>query len=342
MNCPTLTLTLTSAMSLDSMDMNMDRTTSRTKTLPPRLQETMSKGSLAQPRPGLYILGTVHIGSESAEEAQALIEAVKPLTVVIEIPPSRLKRIRLDNHNDNNKNAASLSESKTLTPTSSTISALRSLPALAAVGWTKGGLSGLIFSTLIVGSSLLKKSTTVNEEENTLPRRNEFTAAIEAADNVGSTVIPADWEFEELIGAVTRSVSPLGWVNLGMHVMSEAAGLRPVDPIWRLRDETMVEWALRRRNIATSRASKAHGEGTAPGLSRVLVDNRDARFADICLEVLHDNAATESIKDANYEDGQGASVVCIVGLVHLDGVVERLRNYKQKGGGRWEPQNDTG
>jgi len=291
------------------------------RTLPPRLHEAMSKGLLAQPRPDVYVLGTVHIGSESAEEAQALIEAVKPSTVVIEIPPSRLKRLR--QNNENRKHAPmDANVSKTVPPTPGTFGALRSLPALAAAGWSKGGLAGLLFSTVIVGSSLLKRSTTVSEEEKTLPRRSEFTTAIEAADKVGSTVIPADLEFEELISAVTRSVSPLGWVKLGINVLGETAGIRPVDPIKRLREETMVQWAERRRNISISRASKVHGDKTAPGLSRALVDDRDAIFTEACLKVLEANAAKSSTQD---ENGQRPVTVCIIGLVHLDGVVDRLQ-----------------
>jgi len=301
------------AMTLDS-----------SSTLPPRLQQAISKGLLARPRPDLYVLGTVHIGSESAEEAQALIEAVKPSTVVIEIPPSRLKRIRLQNNNDKRTDKPTDVTVSKMSPPSANgmFNALRSLPSLAAAGWSKGGVAGLLFATVIVGPSLLKRSTTASEEKSTLPRRNEFTAAIEAADELGSTVIPADLEFDELISAVTQSVSPLGWVELGMNVLGETAGIRPVDPIKRLRDESIVEWADRRRDVYISRASKVHGDRTAPGLSRALVDDRDVRFTEACLKVLNANDAESSEQDQN---GQSSATVCIVGLVHLDGVVDRLQ-----------------
>jgi hypothetical protein len=324
-----LGLTAAAAMTLDSR---------RTRTItgggvgnlfPPRLQDAISKGLLAQPRPGLYVLGTVHIGSESAEEARALIEFTQPSTVVVEIPPSRLKRIRAardkknDNQNHEQENAPSTTSN---TSTGSLMSALGSLPALANAGWSQGGLSGLLFSIAIVGSSLLKRSTTTNEEEESLPRVNEFTAAIKAADDLtGTVIIPADLEFEELIEAVACSVSPLGWCQMGMtFFLSEVVGLSPVDPIRRGTDETMVQWAKRRRDIATSRASKVHGKENAPELSRVLVDDRDEKFAEICLKVLGNKAAKNA---AESEDGSMASsaTVCIVGLVHLDGVVERLR-----------------
>jgi len=289
-----------------------------TSTLPPRLQDAVCRGLLARPRPDIYVLGTVHVGSESAEDVQTLIETVKPSTVVIEIPPSRLKRIR-QNNNDRHKNPTAKDHLKIEPPKSGMINALRSLPALAAAGWSKGGIAGMLFSTVIVGSSLLKQSTTLNEEEKTLPRRNEFTAAIEAADKAGSTVIPADFEFEELITAVTQNVSPLGWIKLGINVLSETVGLRPIDPIKRRRNETMVQWAERRRDVLISRASKVHGEKMAPDLSRALVDDRDARFTKACIKVIK----TTDINNQDESEGS-AIIVCVIGLVHLDGVVNRL------------------
>lgn len=303
--------------------------------LPPRLQETMAKGLLAEPRPGLYILGTAHIGSESAEEAQALIEFIRPSTVVVEIPPSRLKRIRFQNsrkkEEQNKITQPDESDATTvkLKKSGTMMSAIGSLPALAAAGWSQGGLSGLLFSTAIVGSSLLKRSTTASEEEVSLPRRNEFTAAIEVADSLNGAscnieIIPADLEFEDLVAAVSRSLTPIDWCKMGLNLfLSETVGILPADPIRRAKGEDMVQWANRRRDIATSRASKLHGEETAPEMSKVLVDERDAKFAEICLKVLSNNARDAEVND----DGQVANTatVCIVGLVHLDGVVERLQ-----------------
>jgi hypothetical protein len=46
----------------------------------------------------------------------------------------------------------------------------------------------------------MKRSLTANEEMGSLPRRNEFPAAIiAAADAIGATVVPADLEVAELI-----------------------------------------------------------------------------------------------------------------------------------------------
>eukprot|EP00586_Coscinodiscus_wailesii_P021257 CAMPEP_0172504156 /NCGR_PEP_ID=MMETSP1066-20121228/176045_1 /TAXON_ID=671091 /ORGANISM="Coscinodiscus wailesii, Strain CCMP2513" /LENGTH=46 /DNA_ID= /DNA_START= /DNA_END= /DNA_ORIENTATION= len=45
---------------------------------------------------------------------------------------------------------------------------------MASAGYSNGGISGLIFSTVIVWSSLLKRSVTNSEEMEKLPRKNEF------------------------------------------------------------------------------------------------------------------------------------------------------------------------
>ena len=58
------------------------------------VENLISKGLLARPHPNLYVLGTVHIGSKSAKEAKELIEAVRPKHVVVEVSPTRLRRLK--------------------------------------------------------------------------------------------------------------------------------------------------------------------------------------------------------------------------------------------------------
>ena len=296
--------------------------------VPAHLESMFSKGLLARPHPNLYVLGTVHIGSKSAQEAQLLIETVKPSNVVVEIPPSRLKRIqqkaaqirmeaeREEASNDRNSgirndNAMGSERTKDKSLNGTGLwSAVRTFPAFASAGYAKGGLSGLLFSTVIVWSSLLKRSTTADEEVESLPRRNEFEAAVAVCEDVGANVIPADLEFEDLIQTVAKSMTPLKWMSLGIAVLSESIGLRESDPIRRGKHESIVAWENRRRDVKTARASRAHGEYATPELSNVLVQYRDAEFARICLEMLEKNM------------DRGETTVCIVGLVHLDGIVD--------------------
>ena len=274
----------------------------------------------------MYLLGTVHIGSESAEEARLLIDTVKPKAVVVEVATSRVATIRRRNeaakkardNESNNDEVESLSTPRSKSNDPGVL--LKSLPALAEKGWSTGGIAGLLFATTIIWGSLLKRSFTAQEETDTLPRADEFAAAIEAADTVGASVIPCDVELEELIGTVVRSLSFVGWMSLALNVAAETIGLREVDPIRRRRGESVVDWAMRRRDIATARASRTHGEELSAGLNKALVDDRDERFARYCKKVI------ELSEDMA---GVGDAIVCVVGLVHVDGVAKRLQDNTQ-------------
>eukprot|EP00579_Thalassiosira_antarctica_P021661 CAMPEP_0201970738 /NCGR_PEP_ID=MMETSP0904-20121228/33387_1 /ASSEMBLY_ACC=CAM_ASM_000553 /TAXON_ID=420261 /ORGANISM="Thalassiosira antarctica, Strain CCMP982" /LENGTH=320 /DNA_ID=CAMNT_0048519841 /DNA_START=39 /DNA_END=1001 /DNA_ORIENTATION=- len=294
-----------------------DICTCRALSLPPQLQKTVTRGLLVQPpgRPDVFILGTIHVGSESAEEASLLIKTVRPSTVVVEVAPSRLSLIRKRNNENNESNDSSTVQVQT---------ALMSLPALAQKGWTTGGAGGLIFATTILWGSLMKRSLTAREETDTLPRTNEFAAAIAAADAIGSIVMASDMEIEELMGSVAQSMNraPMEWISLGLNVVRQSIGVQEADPIRRRKDESLVQWAERRRNIATARASRAHGEATAPCISRVLVNERDEIFAESCVKALQLSRGEDDPVEGSVI---GNVTVCVVGLVHLDGVVERLK-----------------
>ena len=293
--------------------------------LPPKLQAAADKGLLIRPLPSVYLLGTVHIGSESADEARLLIDTVKPKAVVVEVATSRVATIRRRNEaakkarNNESKDGEGQSLS---TPSKSNDPGvlLKSLPALAEKGWSTGGIAGLLFAITIIWGSLLKRSFTAQEETDTLPRADEFAAAIEAADAVGASVIPCDVELEELIGNVVRSLSLLGWMSLALNVAAETIGLREVDPIRRRRGESVVDWATRRRDIATARASRTHGEELSAGLNKALVDDRDERFARYCKKVIELSEDMTGVEDA---------IVCVVGLVHVDGVAKKLQDNTQ-------------
>ena len=290
--------------------------------LPPKLQAAADKGLLIQPLPSVYLLGTVHIGSESAEEARLLIEAVEPKALVVEVAPSRVETIRRRNEaakkaRNDESNGNEVETLRAPNQRNDPGVLLKSLPALAEKGWSTGGIAGLLFAITIVWGSLLKRSFTAQEETDTLPRADEFAAAIEAADAVGASVIPCDVELEELIGNVVRSLSLVGWISLALNVAAETMGLREIDPIRRRRGETVVEWATRRRDIATARASRIHGEELSKGLNKALVDDRDERFARYCMKVI------ELSEDMMNETDD--VIVCVVGLVHIDGVAKRLQ-----------------
>lgn len=260
----------------------------------------LSSPLLFHPLPNLYILGTVHIGSESAEEAEALIEHVGPDTVIVEVGPSRLERLQkrkqtsgqqASSESNNATTSMSSNVSSPMTMTTETekqqqtsfSQAILSLPAFIDRGLSAGGLPGLLFALVILWPSLVKRSLTTHEEKDSLPRRDEFAAAIDATPDK-SKIVAADWELDELIVKMATALSPIGWIQLGANSASIAVGLRPVDPIRRLRGESIADWAKRRRLPETSRKSKQHGEAVSPQLHQVLVHERDEQFARLCLE----------------------------------------------------------
>ena len=272
----------------------------------------------------IYILGTVHIGDESANEATILINAVRPSIVIVEMSPSRLEekqklRIRQirqqqqqaksedDVSNKKKKKMedqqqqqqqARKNEGRTRTP--GTI-LFDTIPQLAMKGWEHGGFGGLLFSAGMIGGTLLKQSLMNNgdgddDNDNDIRHRyDEFEATIIAANNnnnnninatTTTSIVAADYEFEELIKEVSDAMTPCSWLRIFTISILENIGLYPKDPIVRQRDETYREWKNRRRNITTARASRIHGDKTCYELSQILVTTRDERFAKCCIEAI--------------------------------------------------------
>ena len=284
--------------------------------LPPLLEAARQQGLLVvvqQPR--IFVLGTVHLGAASADEATLLIKTVKPQTVVLEVAPSRVETMRRRNNANiqrSNENPSSSTKSNASSANNNPLVLLQALPALAEKGWSTGGIAGLVFVTTVVWTSLVKRSFTADEEADVLPRVDEFAAALAAADSVGANVVAADVELEALIGAAAQSLSTADWFQLAKSVVGETLEA-PCDPVRRRPGETMIQWFDRRRNIDTARASRRHGEQRCATLARVLVDDRDERLANACRQAMQQQ---QTSKDE--------VVVCVVGLVHLDGVVQRL------------------
>lgn len=275
-------------------------------TLTPRLTKAVADGLLVQPLPNLYILGTVHIGSESAIEAEELIELLKPDTVIVEASPSRQQVL------EQRKNTDTLHKHPVKPKTTDPVSAILSWPAFADRGWSAGGFMGFVFASAILWPSFVKRSLSGNEEETELPRRDEFAATVQAAINLKDVIIvAADSELDELILDFSQTMSIGDWLQFGYREGIETnLGLRPKDPTRRRVNESIADWAKRRRTIETARASKIHGKEISSSFSNAVVDRRDTRFAQACLDALG--------KDAQQ------TIVCVVGLVHVDGICARL------------------
>ncbi len=368
---------------------------------------------LLRPHPNLYILGTVHIGSKSAQDVENVMKIIQPSTMIVEIPPSRCIRIQQkiiqedwnkekdnndgndDDDNDVQQNLQQPQQSlQTQKPTMDIPSVIGTLPSLVMAGYTKGGISGVIFSIFMVWSTLLKQSSTAtmtmmkeDKEEERLVRINEFETAIRIAtaqslmrkrksmamtnnkeekdyykyknkndddekdkgqskknsDNDNGDdikIIPADIEFEELIQRIAKNMTFLQWIQLGFSLLQQELGILPKDPIQRKTDmknyESWKEWETRRRDIKVARASRIHGEEIMSlPLSNVLVNQRDDEFARICIEELmlvssscqYDSSDEEDHKEEDdIVAGDKPIIMCVVGLVHVDGIVSRVQS----------------
>ena len=276
----------------------------------------------------VWILGTVHLGSESAFEARELIAAVEPDVVVLEMPPLRLAAI----------------SKATLTPRPAATPPGALFAPLISRGLKVYGLSGALVCA-ILWWELYTRSTTKDEEEAVMPRMDEFvaaaTAATASAASTTAQVVAADWETDDLIMRAAAAMSVGEWVRLGAASAVDAlTGAR--DPLKRRRtaagNEPVTAWADRRRDIETSRASRAFAEARSPALERVLVDDRNAAFVQAARSAAREavsEAMGQAVERATREglnDGAAAAeaaaqprrVVFCVGLVHLDGLKSRL------------------
>eukprot|EP00980_Cylindrotheca_fusiformis_P004647 scaffold991_cov128-Cylindrotheca_fusiformis.AAC.19 len=269
-----------------------------TKT-PPPLQPLLQQGLLVHLRPDLFILGTVHLGSTSAQDVKLVLETLEPSKVIIEFPPSRLQRVRTQSVVAT-KNETSL------------LKALGTFPSLASTGLSIAGFSGMLVTIGLVWSSLVKRSLTSQEENRLLPRQNEFEVAVLVADSMGTEVVPADLEFDVLVRRISKAMTIRRWIQLAQTALKETIGASESDPINRKRGESMVDWERRRRQIQTARASAAYSKSSTPELHQVLVPDRDEAIARLCMKALDE------------EDSR--PIVCVVGLVHVDGIVNILRD----------------
>ena len=167
----------------------------------------------------VYLLGTVHLGSDSAYEAEELIGAVKPDVVVLEMMPSRLNALPSP--------PAATAAVALPAKVSTKVEPWSLLSPLVSRGWAAGGMGGAI-TCLVLWWEVLERSRTRDEEDAELPRRDEFVAAAAAAAAVATTtdsppplpptpvVVAADWELDELIRRVATAMTGVDWARLAL------------------------------------------------------------------------------------------------------------------------------
>jgi hypothetical protein len=213
--------------------------------LPACLSDAAARGLLitipaACTRREVVLLGAVHLGNASARDSRELISCTRPATVVLELSPSRIETIRARLQQPSDAAAPS-------PPHSPVAWAL--VLSLARLGWAAGGLGGVGVACVMAREALERERT----RERDLSREDAFAAAVAAADAVGAEVVAADLELHELIKAICHNMDPISWTRL---LAAELRGDAARDPIKRGHfnaDETLIDWADRRRNVSLAR-----------------------------------------------------------------------------------------
>ena len=218
--------------------------------LPACLSDAAARGLLITVPPAacarreVVLLGAVHLGNASAHDIRELISRTHPATAVLELSPSRLDAIRA------RLQRSSFADAAPFPPQSP--GAWTLMLSLLRLGWAAGGLGG-VGVACVMAREVLERERTREEEERDLPKEDAFAAAVAAADAVGAEIIAADLELHEIINAICRNMDPISWTRL---LAAELRGESARDPIKRGHfntDETLSDWADRRRNISLAR-----------------------------------------------------------------------------------------
>ena len=218
--------------------------------LPACLSDASARGLLITVPPAacarreVVLLGAVHLGNASARDSRELISCIRPATVVLELSPSRIETIRTRLQRPSDGAAA---PSPPHSP-----GAWALVLSLARLGWAAGGLGGVGVACMMAREAL-ERERTREEEERDLSREDAFATAVAAADAVGAEVVAADLELCELIKAICHNMDPISWTRL---LAAELRGDAARDPIKRGHfnaDETLIDWADRRRNVSLAR-----------------------------------------------------------------------------------------
>jgi hypothetical protein len=64
-------------------------------------------------------------------------------------------------------------------------------------------------------------SSNANEEAKSLPRKDNFAVAVDAANTINAQVVATDYELDELIGTVLQSMMPQGWFSFGIVTLAK-------------------------------------------------------------------------------------------------------------------------
>ncbi len=211
----------------------------------------------------IILIGTAHVSRESARLVKEIIHEEKPDTVCVELCHSRLKSIR-DNENWRNMNIVNVIKEK----------------------------KAMLLLMNLMLASFQKK---IAEKFDIKPGQ-EMINAVEAAEAVGATLIPADREIQVTLTRVWRSMGLWEKVKLMFQLMLSMGGSDEIteEEIEQMKQEDLLQTLL-------ADVKKSH-----PIMEKVLIAERDQFLA------------------AKISSAPGQRIVAVVGAGHAPGIKRHL------------------
>ena len=211
----------------------------------------------------ITLIGTAHVSRESAQLVKDIIHEEKPDTVCVELCHSRLKSIR---DNDNWRN-------------------------MDIVNVIKEKKAMLLLMNLMLASFQKK----IAEKFDIKPGQ-EMINAIEAAEEEGATLIPADREIQVTLTRVWRSMGPWEKTKLMFQLMLSMGSSDEIteEEIEQMKQEDLLQTLL-------ADVKKSH-----PIMEKVLIAERDQFLA------------------AKISTAPGNHIVAVVGAGHAPGIRKHL------------------
>ena len=286
----------------------------------------------------IYLLGTAHISETSADLAAQLVRDVAPTGVFVELDLKRVgglpqqgqsvSRVNMGQASDTDSidtvlASAGVPASRVVVPAMATTSS----PALvAADGSTTAQLPiaqqeprgmqarALNFGAAQVGNAI--KGMYKNLDQQGFKPGNEFVAAVQEGQKIGSAIILGDQDVEVTLRRLVQALAatdlskltdPNSEVNQSMQELLPSGATDPNQPTMNKDDLSILVESMKTRDRV--REIMGQLKKVAPELVNVMLTERDAYMA----------AGLDTLN-------QFTSIVAVMGIAHVDGVEQNLRN----------------
>lgn len=285
----------------------------------------------------VYLLGTAHISSKSAEAAAQLVRDMKPKAVFVELDAKRVKRAlpNSEKTDEQNKDAITVQSSSTATTTASVDSTSKSssntgIGAASAVTiqpdqptLSKPKAYDVRELALRKGSELLGNSIKglyQKLESEGFNAGEEFVVAVKEGLNVNAKIILGDRDVEVTLRRLTEALSKTDLKKLLAADSELEANMKQLMPQELNNKDTQNGDS---GGMSTEQLKYFVETVKAKDNVRLLMDNLNS----VAPEVYQAMVAERDLFMANGLDGldQFESIVAVMGIAHVDGVETELK-----------------